>query len=106
MSRIGYGVIIGEGAAHKLLDNVTGATVGDASHLIAAHKTFQLSSGTGTVAIEGSLDGIAFVPIRDTVSGTVISLTGAAPTASNNEPWKYVRANASAATGATVLAGT
>lgn len=115
LGNAGYGVIIGEGAAHDLVKVVTVTGPGSPRHVIAKDKSFHaIIAATGTVVVEGSNDPqvaldiinetalALWVPIRDTgdpATAPDISFT-ADGGQSNNEPWKWVRANVTATTGA------
>lgn len=119
LGNAGYGVIIGEGAAHDLVKAVAATGPGAPRHVIAKDKSFQaILTGTATVVVEGSNDPqvaldvlsetgpdlAVWVPIRDTgdpATAPDISFTVDGGQ-SNDEPWKWVRANVTAFTSGTV----
>lgn len=119
-------VVIGEGANKVLLNASTATEAGTAWHVIAKDKTFLIfhAAGAGsTVIMEGSNDprvltdlaNSIWVTIRDTGDPSAVTLISSASGAgatqagfSNNEPWKWIRANKTASAGgaSTVILGT
>lgn len=88
-------VVIGQGNTNVLLSGSTAANTGEARHLVAKDKTFQvIITATATVIIEASNDPRVETDLTNAVWVTLYTDSSSAGHY-NAEPWKYYRARVS-----------
>jgi hypothetical protein len=85
-----------EGQTETLLDEAAATGASDAVELKTRSKTLQVfGTFVGTVHLEGSMDDTNYQSLGNVTAAGKIS---------NDEPWKYVRANVSAYTSGAITA--